>query len=94
MKESFSEETRLQIFNKFWASGDKALQSQQISTLVTKNQKKRSGKRNKPTVKNRGYSKAYTLLINGDSVSVCAKMFHNTLGIDEKRVRTVMKNMN
>lgn len=26
-KESFSEEIRLQIFNKFWASGDKALQS-------------------------------------------------------------------
>lgn len=86
MKESFYEKIRLQIFNKFWASADKVLQSLQISTLVTKNQKKSSRKRNKPTVKNREYPKAYTLLINGDSVPVCAKMFHSTLGIDEKNM--------
>ena len=91
-KESFSKETRLQIFNKFRATGDKALQSQQISTLVTKNLKKPSKKRSKHTVRNREYTKAYTLL-NGDSVSVCAKMFHNSLGINQKRVWTVMKNM-
>ena len=89
--EKFSEEMRSQIFTEFYASADKATQSQQLSSLVTVHPKKKP--RNKENVNSRRKNtREYFLLSKGVNIKVCQKMFLNTFSIDEKRLRTILNN--
>ncbi|XP_057305163.1 uncharacterized protein LOC130642101 [Hydractinia symbiolongicarpus] len=91
---SFTNEERLKIFHKFYNTGDKCKQSQQLATLVTQAPKKRSTKdENYQPKRNREFTRLYTLIRNGVQVKVCSTMFLNTLGINKKRVRTVLSNV-
>ena len=93
-QDSFPEEERQKIFTEFYATGDKMMQSPQIASLVSKQPKIRTRKRrDKAKIRNREFTRVYTLLTNGNPIQVCQQMFLNTLAIDEKRVRTVLKNV-
>lgn len=91
--ETFTEAIRTEIFNDFYSPGDKSVQSQQIASLVSETKKERERKRNnnKTTTRSRELSRQYHLFLNGEAIQCCAVMFLNTLSIDEKRVRTVLR---
>ena len=88
---NFPEEIRLQIFNDFYATGNRELQQQQLSNLVSVHPKKRP--RDKENVNSRQINtREYSLSKKGALVKVCQKMFLNTFAIDEKRIRNLLQN--
>ena len=92
--ESFSQQQRQEIFNDFYKSSNRAGQTQQLASLVTRRQKDRTRKSgNAIKTRNREYTREYRLLSNGIPTKVCATMFLNTLGISEKRIRTALANV-
>ena len=92
--ETFTEEKRIQIFNDFYSSGDKSIQSHQIGMLVKQTKKKRERKSKDKTKKERTreFTRTYSLCFDDEVLPCCSVMFYNTLVIDEKRVRSVLKN--
>ena len=85
--DSFNHIERSKIFEDFYKLADKSKQSHQIAALVSQASKKRStteNKENHVAKRNREFSRTYTLKKDGKPIQVCALMFLNTLGINEK----------
>ena len=91
-REKFPEEIRRQIFESFYASGDRNVQTQQLATLVTERETARKRGAN-PESSRRNFSREYSLMKKGERIKVCQKMFLSTFAIDEKRIRTVLHNI-
>ena len=94
--DSFNHIERSKIFEDFYKLADKSKQSHQIAALVSQASKKRStteNKENHVAKRNREFSRTYTLKKDGKPIQVCALMFLNTLGINEKRVRNILNNI-
>ena len=92
-REKFNEEARQKAFDDFYANGDRAIQSQQIASLVTQEKKARTRTKDADKESRRDFSRTYSLVLNGESINVCQTMFLNTLGVSEKRVRTEIQNV-
>ena len=90
-REKFPEEIRRQIFESFYASGHRNVQTEQLATLVTecKTARKRGAD---PESSQRNFSREYSLMKRGERVKVCQKMFLSTFPIVKKRIRTVLHN--
>ncbi|XP_066922321.1 uncharacterized protein [Clytia hemisphaerica] len=91
--DTFTEEKRIQIFNDFYASGDKKIQTQQIAMLVKEEKKSRERKTKDKTKKSRtrDFTRTHSLFIDGEKRKCCSVMFLNTLAINDKRVKSALR---
>ena len=90
-REKFPEEIRRQIFESFYASGHRNIQTKQLATLVTEHETAHKRGAN-PESSRRNFSREYSLMKRGERVKACQKMFLSTFSIVEKRIQTVLHN--
>lgn len=80
---TFIEEERQTIFNKFWKDIDRNQRKICVNSLIATAPVKRKTKEN---TSRRSQSFTYSLWKGGEKVIVCKNMFLSTLGIGEKTV--------
>ncbi|CAK1598252.1 unnamed protein product [Parnassius mnemosyne] len=89
--ENITEEDRKKIFDAFWNLGSLVRQrdfiAMNLETVVPKYQYKRLNSNRKP-------KNAFHFVVNGEKLRVCKIFFKNTLGINDRPIRTVLDKKN
>ena len=82
----FTAESRKQLFESFWAMGNKTLQDQYLMGFI----QKRAVKRRQTNDPNKPDKPQWTYTVGGDGIEVCRHTFMSIHGIKEGKLRIIM----